>query len=176
MRGRWLYAAAAVAFLAACDDSDRRAGGPELLVAPVFAHEAGQAHGFRTNLSGSAEVPPVATRARGQAIFQVADDAIGYRLIVANIENVTQAHIHIAPPGANGPVAVWLFPAAPPATLVPGRSQGILAEGTITAADLVGPLEGGALEDLVAEIRSGNAYVNVHTSQYPPGEIRGQIR
>ena len=99
-----------------------------------------------------------------------------YTLIASNIENVLQSHIHLAPAGVNGPVVVWLYPSSPPAVLIPGRFSGVLAEGTITADDLVGPLAGQPLSSLIDEITAGNAYVNVHTSQYPGGEIRGQIR
>jgi hypothetical protein len=133
---------------------------------------------FLAHLSGDAEVPPVDTRASGQATFQLSHDGtqLQYELVVANIENVTQAHIHIAPAGANGPVTAWLYPPGPPAQLIPGRSNGVLAEGVITAENLVGPLAGQSLADLVALMRSGDTYVNVHTSQWPGGEIRGQIR
>jgi hypothetical protein len=54
--------------------------------------------------------------------------------------------------------------------------DGLLAEGTITAADLVGPLAGMSIDDLLAEMRAGNAYVNVHSEANPGGEIRGQIQ
>jgi hypothetical protein len=59
--------------------------------------------------------------------------------------------------------------------LSPGRSQGTLGEGTITAASLVGGLLGQPLSALVDAMRAGNTYVNVHTLAFPPGEIRGQI-
>jgi hypothetical protein len=132
---------------------------------------------FSTHLSGDEEVAPVQTLAQGQAIFQLSKDGteLTYKLIVANIENVLQAHIHLAPMGTNGPVVVWLYPSAPPAQLIPGRSSGILATGTITAEDLAGPLAGMTMDDLVAAMQSGNTYVNVHTTQNPGGEIRGQI-
>jgi hypothetical protein len=134
---------------------------------------------FRTHLSGDEEVPAVDTRAQGQAIFQLSPDGseLDYKLIVANIEDVRMAHIHTAPAGQNGPVVVWLFPAdGPPGELIPGRSDGVLAEGTITADDLVGPLGGNPLQSLVEMIEAGNTYVNVHTTDNPGGEIRGQIR
>jgi hypothetical protein len=134
---------------------------------------------FRTHLSGDEEVPAVDTWAQGQAIFQLSKDGseLYYKLIVANIEDVRMAHIHTAPAGQNGPVVVWLFPPdGPPAELIPGRSDGVLAEGTITADDLVGPLVGNPLQTLVDMIEAGNTYVNVHTTDNPGGEIRGQIR
>ena len=139
---------------------------------------AGSKRTFTASLTGGAEVPAVSTLAQGKAIFKLSQDgqSISFRLVVANIENVTQAHIHLAPAGANGPVVVWLYPGGPPAQLIPGRFDGILAEGTLTAADLVGSLAGGTLKDLLENMASGNAYVNVHTSQFPGGEVRGQIR
>ena len=132
---------------------------------------------FRTSLKGENEVPAVETRAQGQAIFQLSRDGseLSYKLIVANIENVTMAHIHLAPADANGPVVAWLYPEGPPPQLIPGRFSGVLAEGVITDADIVGETDVETLDDLIDEIRAGNAYVNVHTEQNPGGEVRGQI-
>ncbi len=147
--------------------------------APVGArgHQEDGPENFRAHLTGDAEVPPVETKAQGQAIFQLSKDGdeLHYKLIVANIENVLMAHIHMAPVGENGGVVAWLYPDGPPPLLIEGRFQGVLAEGVITAEDLVGALEGEKLTDLVSQMRSGNAYVNVHTLANPPGEIRGQI-
>jgi hypothetical protein len=132
---------------------------------------------FHTHLTGAEEVPAVETLAQGQATFKLSKDGteLSYRLIVANIVDVLMAHIHLGPPGCNCPVVVWLYPDGPPPQLIEGTFQGVLATGVITAADLVGPLAGGSLEDLVEEIESGNTYVNVHTSANPGGEVRGQI-
>jgi hypothetical protein len=129
-------------------------------------------------LSGAEEVPPNDSLARGQAVFRLSADgmSLDYRLIVANLADVTQAHIHVAPVGANGPVVVWLYPDAPPAQPIPGRSSGILSTGTITQADLVGQLAGEPLSALIELMDDDRTYVNVHTSAFPPGEIRGQIR
>ena len=85
------------------------------------------------------------------------------------------AHIHLAPAGENGPVTVWLYPDGPPPQLIEGRFNGVLATGTITDDDLVGPLAGMTVADLVQRLENGMGYVNVHTAQNPPGEIRGQI-
>lgn len=133
---------------------------------------------FVAHLSGGQEVPAVTTTAQGQFIAHLSADGteLHYRLIVANIENVRMAHIHIGPAGTNGPIVVWLYPSAPPPRLIAGRSNGILAEGTVTDADLTGPLAGMTMADLVHAMKSGNAYVNVHTAANPGGEVRGQIR
>jgi hypothetical protein len=132
---------------------------------------------FRTHLSGTEETVPVDTRAQGQAIFRLSADgtALHYRLNVANIENVFMAHIHYGPPGENGPIVAWLYPASPPSVLIPGRFSGVLAAGVVQDTNLTGPLSGQTVQDLVDLIQDGEAYVNVHTSQFPSGEIRGQI-
>ena len=133
---------------------------------------------FRAHLSGKEVLINPETDGTGQALFQVSKDGteLHYKVILANIENVTMAHIHLAPAGTNGPVVVWLYPAAPPAVLLPGRTDGIVAEGVIKQSDLRGLLAGQPFSKLIEEIAAGNTYVNVHTSQYPTGEIRGQIR
>lgn len=131
---------------------------------------------FVAHLSGEEEVPPVETQATGQATFKLLKNGtVRFRLIVANIEDVNQVHIHLGAPGENGPIVVWLYPEGPPPELIPGRFNGVLATGIITDADLVGPLEGMTVADLIDEMRSGNTYVNVHTEANPDGEIRGQI-
>lgn len=81
----------------------------------------------------------------------------------------------ITNPNATGGIVVWLYPAAPPAQLLPGRTNGILAEGVITQDDLTGALAGMTLHDLMMAILHDKIYVNVHTRQYPKGEIRGDI-
>jgi hypothetical protein len=116
--------------------------------------------------------------ATGQAIFRVSADgmSISYQLIVANIVDVTQAHIHLAPVGVNGPVIVWLYPSSPPAAAPAGPVNGMLASGTITASNLVGPMLGSSIANLVSAMAAGTTYVNVHTTVNPAGEIRGQIQ
>jgi len=167
----------------ACSSDARSPLQPTAITVPVqlqTSMHAGDAHNHDTHLTGEAERPvPNDSQAQGQAIFQVSDDGseIQYKLIVANIENVTQAHIHCcANTEGTAGIVVWLYPSAPPAQLIPGRSQGALAEGTITQASLVGSLAGQPLSVLLDRIASGLAYVNVHTSQFPPGEIRGQLQ
>lgn len=129
---------------------------------------------FHAILEGDEEVPPVDSDAKGAAIFRTSNDGteLNYRLIVANIEDVTAAHIHLAPRGENGDIVAFLFDPEEPTE---GITNGILAEGTITSEDLVGPLEGSTLSELIDEMEAGNTYVNVHTVEHRSGEIRGQI-
>lgn len=141
---------------------------------------------FTAPLSGDAERPdPVDTNATGVGIFHLSKDGteLSYKLIVANIENVLQAHIHCGSAEVAGPVVAFLYPSGPPPVLIPGRTDGILAEGTITAGDVIPRPDSPAcpggvadFDDLLAKLRSGDAYVNVHTVQFPGGEIRGQIK
>ena len=168
------------------------------LTAPITVADArdhGTPQNFQTHLDGGAEVPSRETQAQGNAKFQLAKDgeSIEYKLIASNIDNAFMAHIHLGAPTANGGVVVWLFgaPAISSRPVLPDsmqvRRDGVLAEGTITRANLVGALAGKTLDDLLAQIRAGNAYVNVHTrtngltgaqlqpGNFPGGEVRGQI-
>ena len=158
--------------------------GAMLLLLLASGVVASQAKNFVTPLNGSEETPPNASQAHGVAIFQLSPDGstMTYRLIASNIENVSAAHIHIGPPAVIGPVGVGLF-GGPTGG---GRHDGVLATGSFTAADFVGPLAGMTMADLVAHITAGNAYVNVHTNDgvppastgpgdLPVGEIRGQL-
>ncbi len=140
-------------------------------------------------LFGKFEVPPRSTSAHGVAEFSMNDDgSLAYTLVVEDISNVIMAHIHMAPLGVNGPVVVKLFPLGAPLQVAPGGGpfEGELAAGTIKASNLIGPLAGHPLSDLVAILNNGNAYVNVHTDDgvapantgpgdFPGGEIRGQV-
>lgn len=128
---------------------------------------------FRTHLSGDGVVPAVETEAQGQAKFQLnkEGDQLSFKLIVANIKDVRGAHIHKGAAGMNGGIVVPLFgsPFTDPVTV-----NGVLAEGVITASDVVGSIAGD-FDALISAIRSGEAYVQVHTNAHLPGEIRGQI-
>ena len=138
---------------------------------------------YLAHLKGRNEVPAKDTKAAGNAVFHLSEDgnALSYRLIVANIDNVVQSHIHVGPPGVNGPVVAFLYG---PVAAAGGAENGVLATGTVTAANLIGQLAGKPLSALVEMIEAGNAYVNVHTSDgdttpnegpgdFPGGEIRG---
>lgn len=134
---------------------------------------------LRTHLKGGEEVPAVITNGQGQALFKLAPDgnSIDFKLIAANIENVTQSHIHCGLPGTNGPVVVFLYGFGPIVS-----PNGVLSQGTITAANVIprpasAACPGGVatLADVIAKLQSGGAYVNIHTTANPGGEIRGQV-
>ena len=110
------------------------------------------------HLSGGQEVPANASQGQGQAIFRLSDDGLSldYKLIASNIDNVVVSHIHLAPLGVNGPVVVFLYG---PVAAGGGRQTGVLATGTITAANLTGPLAGHPLADLVTAMRRDGTYV-----------------
>lgn len=104
-------------------------------------------------------------------------------LTVANIENVFAAHIHCGAAGVAGPVGVTLFMGP----VGGGRVDGVLAQGVITAPDAGNGCGWTDLAMVIAALGSGDAYVNVHTSDglapadsgpgdFPAGEIRGQIK
>ncbi|HVS05986.1 MAG TPA: CHRD domain-containing protein [Candidatus Dormibacteraeota bacterium] len=141
---------------------------------------AGEDGGFAAHLTGTQEVittstsAPGTSLATGMATFQLSEDghALRYRLTVSHLTGAFAAHIHLNGAGVNGPVVVPLFNSAVPT----GEVNGLLSQGTITAASLVGPLFGHPFSELLTDIRSGDAYVNVHTlPSHPGGEIRGQV-
>jgi CHRD domain len=133
---------------------------------------------FHATLSGKNQNPPIDVPAHGSATFTLSADgkSLTYRVRVTDIDSVSMAHIHIAPEGQEGPVAAWLYPSKPPAVVKKGKFTGVLATGRLTDASLTGPLQGKTIADLVKEIKGGTAYVNVHTTAHPAGEIRGQIK
>jgi hypothetical protein len=132
--------------------------------------------GFVANMSGVEEVPPIRTSAYGTATFHRAGNQLRYKLMVYDIVDVTMAHLHVGHFGENGEHIAWLYPAHPPQKLINGLFSGRLLEGTLKASDLMGPMKGKSIDDLMGKIRSGDVYVNVHTQENPDGEIRGQVR
>lgn len=156
-----------------------------LVVASVAYASPAASQNWAVPLSGGDEVPARDTNARGVATFMLSKDGteLSYKLNVANIENVVAAHIHCGAVGVNGPVGVTLFGAAPAG----GGTQGTLVEGIIETPDSGNACGWTDLAAVVAAMNSGNTYVNVHTNDgvpppntgpgdFPPGEIRGQIK
>lgn len=126
------------------------------------------------------------TKARGKAVFDLGSggNELEYTLVVANIRDVTEAHMHLHLVGIpeNPPpddLVAWLYPEAGSSSEhIPGRFSGVLAEGTITDADVLeadGDFDG-SLDDLVEAMRRGDAFVRVNTDRYPDGAIVGDVR
>lgn len=94
-----------------------------------------------------------------------------------------QAHIHFGQHGVNGGVSVFLCQTATnadPTGLAPTCPASGSVSGLLHTANVIGPaaqgLSAGEFAELVAAIRAGVAYVNVHSSTFPGGEVRGQFR
>jgi hypothetical protein len=162
-----LAIAALAPVVAACDDDE----GP-----------SDDATVFSAVLTGDQEEPPVPTTASGTADLSIEGDAITYTISVADLANPVVAHIHIGEPGANGPVRLNLCGTGAP---VPGctAGDGVLVTGT-NGTTVGTPAI--TFDELVEAMRSGGAYVNVHTDDgegeqntgpgdMASGEIRGQI-
>jgi hypothetical protein len=134
---------------------------------------------FKTALTGYEETPSVSSAGRGEftATVDDANQTIHYTLTFANLNsNVLFAHVHFGQRGVAGGIAAFLCGGGTkPDPCVPGTT----ISGTITPADVVGPtgqgIAAGEWSELVAAIRSGVAYANVHSMTQPTGEIRGQI-
>ncbi len=129
---------------------------------------------FSADLSGENEVPPINTA--GSATFHT--DTITFSLTYSGLSaNPLVAHLHFGPTKVNGGVMIFLCggggqPACPAAT------SGTVT-GTITAANVVGPgaqgITAGDLDSALEAVREGLAYANMHTVNFPSGEIRGQV-
>jgi hypothetical protein len=150
---RWLLAGIATATLAA--------------LLPALA--LGQTSEYSASLSGAAEVPPSGSTATGTftATLDEGAQTLAWSLNVPSITAATMAHIHAGATGVNGGIVVTLFMPGSPAS-------SISVSGTAGPADLAGPFAGN-WDGFVAALKSGGLYINVHTSQFPGGEIRGQV-
>ena len=136
-------------------------------------------------LNGYEENPDVSTVASGSFTARLSDDgtSLHYKLSYSGLEgSVIQSHVHFGKRAINGGVSFFLCgtaaspgPAGTPACPVPGGT----VEGVITAAQVIGPtaqgIEVGNLAEILAAMRAGHAYANVHSTKWPGGEIRAQI-
>jgi CHRD domain len=133
---------------------------------------------FRARMIGVNEVPSINTEATATVRLHLSSDKIDFTLRYQNLKGGNPplfSHIHIGQQHTLGGVAVFFCggggkPACPaaPATV----------SGTIVAADVVGPATQGVavgnLADVERMIRLGASYSNLHTTQFPTGEIRGK--
>jgi CHRD domain len=138
-------------------------------------------------LTGYEESPSVSTTGSGQFTATIASHGvIQYTETYSGLQApVTQSHIHVGQLGVNGSVVIFLCQTATnpdPTGLAPQCPQEGSVSGTITTANVIAgatatqQLAAGDLAAVIAAIRAGAAYANVHTGASPGGEIRGQIR
>jgi CHRD domain len=140
----------------------------------------------RAKLSGFNEVPPKLTGATGTFTATVQGGSLTYKLTYSGLPHAFMSHIHFAQSAVNGGIFLWLCgsatapgPAGTPTCPTPGGT----VTRTVTAADFqaIGPpadqgVTAGDFAGAVRILESGDAYVNIHTTQFPGGEIRGQVR
>jgi len=156
-----------------------------LLAIALAAPTAALAQTVHATLSSHHEVPALATPGAGsfQAKVDVAAGTITWQLEYANLEaDALQSHIHFGQAGVNGGISAFLctnLGNGPAGTLACPVRSGTLS-GVITASTVIGPsgqgIAPGEFAALAAAILDGTAYVNVHSTAWPGGEIRGQIR
>ena len=167
-----------------------------ILVMAAFALTAAGPSGhdderrLRADLTGLEEVPVVNTVATGKFRARISPDeqSIEYRLSYSGLQGtVSQAHIHIAQLSVNGSIVIWLCQTATNPSPVPTTAHTCNPgsddfTGTITADDVIAggtasqQLNAKDLTSVIALIRAGAAYANVHTlPNSTGGEIRGQI-
>jgi hypothetical protein len=147
---------------------------------------------IRARLIGYQEVPSVSTVAGGRFEAAVHRDgkAFTYELEYSGLQApVTQAHIHFAQRAVNGPIIIWLCgttndipgipntpgPAGTQTCPQSGTITGTVMAGNVLAAPATQQLGAGEIEEAIAAMRAGAAYVNVHTAVSTGGEIRGQL-
>lgn len=112
----------------------------------------------RVDLSGSNEVPPVTTAAKGIAVITItADRSVRAEVTVSGM-TPTASHIHEGAAGANGPV------------IVP------FTKSDTDTNVFVAPPGAKLTEAQYASYKAGNLYVNVHSAKNPGGEVRGQLK
>lgn len=136
---------------------------------------------FEARLTGFQEVPSLSTTGRGSFEAKVKKDSIEYELRYRGLSApALQSHIHLGQRGVAGDISAFLCGGDGKPACPPGTSDTAVVKGTIVAADVIGPtdqgIEAGELDEVLRALRRGFTYANVHTSTFPPGEIRGQIK
>lgn len=158
---------------------NRRSGLSALTVLAVLAGAAcseddtgpSAAVNFNATLTGAAERPnPVTTTSTGtgSVVINEAAQSFTVNVNVTGVLDVTNAHIHVGDANTAGPIAVGLLP-TPPAT---GTFTGTLVTGTFST---IAAASGETFATLVAKMRAGNTYINVHNAVNTGGVIRGQL-
>jgi hypothetical protein len=140
---------------------------------------------FTAFLNGHNETPAIHTNGTGKLTLTLVNSTtLSYTLTYSGLNTPAQiAHVHFAQPNVAGGIVFWLCGGGSKAsTPCPaGTTSPASVTGTITAADIISPtnpyqgINAGDFGAVLAEIRAGFAYANVHTTSDPGGEIRGQL-
>jgi len=164
------------------------------VVAVLFAMVLGltipamAADNFGARLRGLEEPPPISTPGQG-FFFATLNDArtiLNYSMVYFNLQGtVTQSHIHIGQPGVNGGIVLFLctnlappagVPVPPPCPNIAGQN---FVVGTLSAANVITQtaqgIAAGEFSEVIDAMQALASYANVHSDQFPGGEIRGQI-
>ena len=144
-----------------------------LFVLATATQAQAQTVNFTAALHGGNEVPGVLTGAVGTGTVSVnlATQVVTYRIDVYNMPvGTTASHFHVGAPGVAGPVVVNF-------TVAAGISNDFSISGTASATDLIARGAQGinSWEDFLQALMLGNVYMNVHSTNNPGGEIRGQV-
>lgn len=147
------------------------------VLAPVVASDSNNK--FKASLNGYLETPSVSTVARGSFELRIKASEITFKLKYRNLSlPPSVAHIHFGRPDVMGGVSAFFCGGGGQAAC-PLTTTGEIS-GVITAATVVGPggqgIAATEFAELVRAIRNGATYANVHTANFPAGEIRGNIR
>jgi hypothetical protein len=156
-------------------------------LALLFAVPAAQADKLKVRLSGYQENPAISSPGAGEFEAQIHEHSNGPRIewqlsYGGFATAVQQAHIHIGARHTNGGISIFLCSnlGNGPAGTQPCPAAPATIQGEATAADVIGPaaqlVTAGEIEEVLAAIRAGAAYVNVHTVAVPSGEVRAQLR
>src|ERR1700730_8048841 len=140
---------------------------------------------FRARLTGFQEVPPKISPSTGRFEATATGSRIPYRLTHSTLSSPAfMAHIHFGQPAVNGGVFLWLCGSAaaagPAGTPTCPAEGGSVSRNGVTAHDIQGlsdqNLSAGDFAAALSILANGAAYVNVHTTNFKGGEIRGFVR
>jgi CHRD domain len=140
---------------------------------------------LRASLSGFQESPPKLSPGSGTFTATLFNDHLNYKLTYSGLSSsALQAHIHFGQRAVSAGIFIWLCQTASNPSPTAGTPMCPAGGGTVTgtanAASVLKvsgqTLNSGNFNDAIAIIRSGEAYVNVHTTNFPGGEIRGQVQ
>jgi hypothetical protein len=144
-----------------------------MFTSAVSAEVPDSAHNWGAILTGGNETAVGTWAQWGVVTFHVNSDgnSMDYSVNMGMITDPKQAAIYLGGAGVNGPIVVNLWKEGRA-----GNVSGVMGGGTITAADLTGPMQGKSMNDLFTAIKAGNTYVNFTTAGAPTGAARGQVQ